>query len=244
MGHFFASSSDEDKAKVIDILSSRYRVNEPISRCDELQPGPSKVPSTSMKAEKNLFLVSDDEVEDQDNMQIDENPRQSSESIASMPSPGPLPTKKRRFEESEILPVTTNPKESTHRPKQTSPKPQKSIQQSAKSELSSNSRRPPAPPGPSWLNSSGFLGEFIVEGWATTSDTKATTYLRSGDSILVQRDVTDDRLPSKSGSTSNQRKGNQTTLSFASKSKPAPKAKKILKENNIVRFLNANGSGM
>jgi len=81
-----------------------------------------------------------------------------------------------------------------------------------------------------------YLGDFIAEAWATTSDTKTNTYVHPGDRILISRSDSDSLMgldaPSKS-------KGIQTKLGF----EPKAKSKKSWKENNIVRFLNSKGSG-
>ncbi|KAF8313854.1 hypothetical protein DL93DRAFT_2058713 [Clavulina sp. PMI_390] len=86
-----------------------------------------------------------------------------------------------------------------------------------------------------------YLGDFIVEAWATTSDSKNTTYIQPGDLVRVSRSEPESMARSESTNTKKPKNG-QTTLSFASKSKPAPKSRKPVKENNIVRFSNQRGS--
>jgi hypothetical protein len=84
----------------------------------------------------------------------------------------------------------------------------------------------------------------MVEAWSTCSDTKNTTYIRTGDPITISRSEADAQyhsaehiVPGTKG------KGKQATLPFLSKMKPATKHKKFSKENNIVRFVNKRGSG-
>ncbi|KAF8338153.1 P-loop containing nucleoside triphosphate hydrolase protein [Cantharellus anzutake] len=91
----------------------------------------------------------------------------------------------------------------------------------------------------------GYVGDLIVEGWSTTSDMKGSPYLNNGDSVRIQRDDADARIPASSVSKSSvnglsKGKGGQMKLAFASKPKSAPNKRFASnKENNIVRFLNS-----
>lgn len=100
------------------------------------------------------------------------------------------------------------------------------------------------------LTKPGFLGEFIVQAWATTSDTKHTTYIRPGDSVTITRSDADARFAviNTTNASSKGKTGNgsskQSTLAFASKGKtPNGGFKKPAKENTMVYFHNERGSG-
>lgn len=88
----------------------------------------------------------------------------------------------------------------------------------------------------SGFSQGGFLGDFIVEAWATTSDTKTNTYIHAGDRVIISRSDSESSIHSDAR---NKGKGTQAKLVFAPKSK----TKRNPKENNIVRFLNSKGSG-
>lgn len=136
-------------------------------------------------------------------------------SISSTSSSSPPPPKKRR-----VLPSGAEPRQAEPRPPK--PKPAKPI---------------PLPQ----IKRPSYLGEFIVEAWATTSDTKSTTYIHSGDTISISRSDSD--APVRSDA-STKVKGAQTKLSFAPKAKSTSVKKRNAKENNVVRFLNSKGSGL
>lgn len=94
----------------------------------------------------------------------------------------------------------------------------------------------------------GYLGDFLAEGWSTTSDIKGMSYISSGDEVTIERDAADAGVitasPPKKAKPKSSAK--QTRLNFGAKAKPKPSGPpthKRMKENNIVRFLNMGGSG-
>lgn len=144
--------------------------------------------------------------------------RHSSVTSISSSSVSPPPSKKRRLSPKASLPTQNSTPSLSHTRSHIAPKDSSKLT----------------------LTKPGYVGDFIVEAWATTSDTKSTTYIHPGDVVSITRSEAESSVSSEQAK---KVKGKQTTLPFAAKSKPAPKAKKAGKENNIVRFSNAKGSG-
>ncbi|KDQ12067.1 hypothetical protein BOTBODRAFT_57119 [Botryobasidium botryosum FD-172 SS1] len=88
-----------------------------------------------------------------------------------------------------------------------------------------------------------YLGEFLVQAWATTSDMKDMSYVKAGSVVRIERNEADARPGLRTSSSSSKKddkkKGKQLTLTSMIKSS-AKQSKQ--KENNIVRFFNEQGS--
>lgn len=102
------------------------------------------------------------------------------------------------------------------------------------------------PPQPQ-VTEPAYMGEFIAQGWATTSDMKGMSYIKAGSIVRIERHEADSRsgiwlASSKKEKDEKKGKGKQLTLTSMLKSSNKP-VKGKEKENNIVRFYNEQGSG-
>jgi hypothetical protein len=143
--------------------------------------------------------------------------------------PSPMPS----CRHSPISSVSSSPPPSKRRRTSPSTLAQGKMLQQASKDDYAKERDHPSVKTLSESSHEDYLGEFIVEAWATTSDTKTTTHIHAGHRIVISRNESESSIRPDQG------KGTQMKLAF----EPKSKTKRKSKENNIVRFVNSKGSG-